>query len=76
MIREAEREIEKENIPVLETLEKKLLELWKKASAIAGGGEPLAGPDRSGRWKVGPTRGRQAGKRKKRRHQAAQDHRS
>jgi hypothetical protein len=41
MVREAEREIEKESIPVLENLEKKLLELWQRASAIAGGGEPL-----------------------------------
>jgi molecular chaperone DnaK len=41
MVREAEREIEKESIPVLEDLERKLVELWQKASGIAGGGEPL-----------------------------------
>jgi molecular chaperone DnaK len=40
LIREAQREIEKDNVPVLEALEKKMLELWKKANAMAVGGEP------------------------------------
>jgi molecular chaperone DnaK len=38
LIRKAEKEIEKENIPAMDDLEKQLLELWKKASTL--GGEP------------------------------------
>ena len=38
LIREAEKEIEKENIAAMDNLEKQLLELWKKASAL--GREP------------------------------------
>ncbi|HEX7502652.1 MAG TPA: molecular chaperone DnaK [Acidobacteriota bacterium] len=40
LIRAAEREIEKENVPALEALEKQMFELWKKASAMSSGGEP------------------------------------
>ena len=36
LIREAEKEIEKENIATMDNLEKQLLELWKKASALVG----------------------------------------
>jgi len=36
LIREAEKEIEKENIAAMNNLEKQLLELWKKASALVG----------------------------------------
>jgi molecular chaperone DnaK len=43
LIREAEREIEKENIPTLENIEKRMLALWQKASSLSGGSEPLPG---------------------------------
>jgi molecular chaperone DnaK len=43
VIREAEREIEKENIPILENIEKRMFELWQKASSLSGGGEPAPG---------------------------------
>ena len=39
MIRDAEREIEKEDLPILNSLETKLNELWKKASAMTDGVE-------------------------------------
>jgi len=43
LIREAEREVEKESVPALEAIEQKMFELWKKASAMSGGVEqPLA----------------------------------
>ncbi|MCJ7525630.1 MAG: molecular chaperone DnaK [Candidatus Aminicenantes bacterium] len=43
LIREAEKEIEKENIPTLENIEKRMFALWQKASALSGGSEPLPG---------------------------------
>ncbi len=46
MVREAEREVEKESIPSLEALEAKLAEMWKRASAAGEGVEqPLARVD-------------------------------
>jgi molecular chaperone DnaK len=36
LIKEAKKEIEKEKIDAMDTLEKQLLELWKKASTICG----------------------------------------
>ena len=41
LIREAEKEIEKENILTLENLEKRMFALWQKASALSGGEAPL-----------------------------------
>jgi molecular chaperone DnaK len=51
LVREAEREIEKESIPILEALEKKMSDLWRKAGTMATGGEAPLGnispaPDR------------------------------
>ena len=43
MIREAEKEVEKENIPSLENIEKQMFALWQKASSLSGGSEPLPG---------------------------------
>jgi molecular chaperone DnaK len=40
LIREAEREVEKENVPAMEIIEKKMFELWEKVSTMTGGGEP------------------------------------
>ncbi len=72
MVREAEREIEKENIPVLEALERKMNDLWKKASAQTIGGErPLAkveaavSPRDDGAMAVGPQVDAKPGKEKK-----------
>ncbi len=43
LVREAEREVEKESIPALEALEKKLSAMWQRASATTEGAEqPLA----------------------------------
>ena len=39
MIREAKKEIEKENFDAMDSLEKQLLELWKKASTLGGESE-------------------------------------
>ncbi len=41
LIREAEREIEKESVPILEALEKKMSDLWQKASSMTGGESSL-----------------------------------
>ncbi|MDD8011944.1 MAG: molecular chaperone DnaK [Acidobacteriota bacterium] len=72
MVREAEREIEKENVPVLEALEKKLSDMWKKANALAVGGErPLARVEAAaalrddGTMAVGPQADAKPGKEKK-----------
>jgi len=43
LIREAEKEIEKENIPTLENIEKRMFALWQKASSLSGGSEPTPG---------------------------------
>ncbi len=40
LVREAEREVEKENIPAMEALEKRMNELWQKASALDASLEP------------------------------------
>ncbi len=42
LVREAEKEIEKENLPTMEDLEKRMFALWQKASALSGG-EQLPG---------------------------------
>jgi molecular chaperone DnaK len=39
LIREAEKEIDKENILGLEAIEKKMFELWQKASSLSSGSE-------------------------------------
>jgi len=39
LIREAEREVEKENILDLENIEKRMLALWQKASSLSSGSE-------------------------------------
>jgi molecular chaperone DnaK len=39
MVREAERELEKESVPVLEAAERKLSAMWQKASGAASGDE-------------------------------------
>ena len=72
MVRDAEREIEKENVPVLEALEKKLNELWKKARTLTVGGErPLAkveaaaSPRDDGAMAIGPQADAKPGKEKK-----------
>jgi len=44
LIREAKKEIDRENINALDGLEKQLLELWKKVSILCG--EPEAPPER------------------------------
>jgi len=43
LIREAEKEIEKENIPTLENIEKRMFALWQKASSLSDGSEPTPG---------------------------------
>ncbi|HOW45085.1 MAG TPA: molecular chaperone DnaK [Candidatus Aminicenantes bacterium] len=40
LVREAEREVERENVPAMEALEKKMNELWQKASALDASMEP------------------------------------
>ena len=40
LVREAEREVEKENVSVMEALEKRMNELWRKASALDASLEP------------------------------------
>ena len=40
LVREAEREVEKENIPAMAALEKRMNELWQKASALDASLEP------------------------------------
>jgi molecular chaperone DnaK len=47
LIREAEREIDKESIPILEALEMKMAELWNKVSAMSGGEAPRAQIERT-----------------------------
>ncbi len=43
LVREAERDIEKESIPLMEAVEKKMSDLWKKAGAMAAGSEKALG---------------------------------
>jgi molecular chaperone DnaK len=40
LVREAEREVEKENVPAMEALEKRMNELWQKASTLDASLEP------------------------------------
>jgi len=63
LIREAEREIEKENISTLESLEKQMFALWQKASALNGGGErPLRSIDQAMDVDLNPESGGSKGK--------------